>query len=373
MEFAYEADRRSPFRFRDPRIASKILDSIKSLGVKARYMHVCGTHQDTLVKYGLEPLLASAGIEVRAGPGCPVCVTTGLEFEEAIALAEAGKTVAAFGDVARAPGFNRSLLDVRAEGCKVKIVYSIRDAVRFAEKNGDPVVFMAVGFETTAPSTAATLIQSPPENFYVLSCHRLIPPAVKALLELGEIRLNGLIEPGHVSTIIGLDPYREISTRYRIPQVVAGFEPLDLLMAAYMLSRQIADGRFDVENEYARTVKPYGNIRARKLMEEVFEPFDITWRGFPVIKGSGLKLKPEFEGHDARTAFQDIIEDVHERFQGVGEPPGCRCGEVLRGILEPRDCPLFGRRCTPRTPVGPCMVSIEGTCYIRYRYGEGSA
>ncbi|MGC8961755.1 MAG: hydrogenase formation protein HypD [Candidatus Bathyarchaeia archaeon] len=370
MEFTGGVDRGSPFRFRDPQVASRILDSIKKLGITARYMHVCGTHQDTLVKYGLEPLLNSAGVEVRAGPGCPVCVTTGLEFEEAIALAEAGKTIAAFGDVARAPGFNRSLLDVRSEGCKVTIVYSVRDAVKLAERRGEPVIFMAVGFETTAPTTAAVLMESPPENFYILSCHRLIPPAVKALLELGEIRLNGLIQPGHVSTIIGLDPYSEISTRYRIPQVIAGFEPLDLLMAVYMLSKQLVEGRYEVENEYIRTVKPNGNVRARKLIEEVFTPCDVAWRGFPQIKGSGLKLRPEFEAYDARAAFQDVLENVHERFQGLGDPPGCRCGEVLRGVLEPRDCPLFGVRCIPQTPVGPCMVSVEGTCYIRYRYGE---
>ncbi|MBS7644885.1 MAG: hydrogenase formation protein HypD [Candidatus Bathyarchaeia archaeon] len=373
MEPGFEADWEVPFRFRDPGLASRIIDSIKSLGVNARYMHVCGTHQDTLVKYGLEPLLKSVGIEVRAGPGCPICVTTGLEYEEAIALAEAGKTVAAFGDAARAPGFNRSLLDARAGGCKVKIVYSIRDAVRLAEKESGEIVFMAVGFETTAPSTAATLTQSPPENFYVLSCHRVIPPAVKALLDLGEIKLNGLIQPGHVSTIIGLHPYREISYRYGIPQVVAGFEPLDLLMAVYMLSRQMVDGRSEVENEYSRTVKPDGNIRARRLMEEVFEPCDLAWRGFPEIRGSGLKLKSKFEAHDARAAFQDILEPVYEKFQGLGEPSGCRCGDVLRGVLDPRDCPLFGRRCNPKTPAGPCMVSIEGTCYIRYRYGEGQA
>lgn len=354
-------------------MTSKILESIRKLEVNVRYMHVCGTHQDTLVRYGLEPLLKSVGVEVRAGPGCPVCVTTGLEFEEVIALAESGKTVAAFGDVARAPGFDRSLLDVRAEGCKVRIVYSIMDAVRLAEKEEKPVIFMAVGFETTAPSTAATLLRSPPENFYILSCHRVIPPAVKALLEMGEIRLNGLIEPGHVSTIIGLDPYREISARYGIPQVVAGFEPLDMLIAVYMLSRQVVDGRAEVENEYTRTVRPGGNPKARRFIEEVFKPCDVVWRGFPEIKGSGLKLKPEFEAHDARMAFQDILEGVYERFSGLEEPAGCRCGEVLRGVIEPRECPLFGSRCTPRTPIGPCMVSIEGTCYIRYRYGEGVA
>jgi hydrogenase expression/formation protein HypD len=333
-------------------------------------MHVCGTHQDTLIRYGLDPLLRSVGVEVRAGPGCPVCVTTGLEFEEAIALAESGKIIATFGDVARAPGFNRSLFDAKADGCTIQVVYGIKDAVDLALKKKKDVVFMAVGFETTAPSTAATLTGDLPDNFYVLSCHRIMPPAILALLKMGEIKLDGLIEPGHVSTIIGLRPYEAISSLYSIPQVVAGFEPLDLLMAIYMLSKQVIEERTEVENEYSRIVKPDGNKKAQQLIDEVFESSNVAWRSFPVIKDSGLRIRSEFEKHDARYMFRDELEQVSTKFSDKKEAEGCRCGDVLRGVVDPHECPLFGETCKPRTPIGPCMVSVEGTCYIRFRYGE---
>jgi hydrogenase expression/formation protein HypD len=225
---------------------------------------------------------------------------------------------------------------------------------------------MGIGFETTAPTTASALLADPPPNFAVLSCHRLVPPALEAIAEMGEVRLNGMIQPGHVSTIIGTRPYEFLSKKYRVPQVVAGFEPLDLLMGVYMLAVQVKEGRAVVENEYKRVVHTDGNPIALKAMKDAFEPLSVRWRGFPVIKGSGLEIRKKLEHHDARKRFEDLLGPVRER--NHSEAKGCRCGEMLRGITVSEDCPLFGKRCTPGTPVGPCMVSREGSCYISYRY-----
>ncbi|MGQ9583273.1 MAG: hydrogenase formation protein HypD [Thermoplasmatota archaeon] len=359
------------FQLRDRALAERLLEKLKALGVRLRVMHVCGTHQDTLVRHGLEPLLAEANVEIRQGPGCPVCVTTPREIEEILLLAQAGKRVAAFGDMMRVPGPSGSLLQMQARGADVRVVYGVEDAVRLALGDGRETVFMAVGFETTAPGTALALRAKPPENFSVLTCHRTVPPALKALIEMGEVRLDGLIEPGHVSTIIGTRPYEPLSRKYRIPQVVAGFEPLDLLMAVYMLARQKKEGRAEVENEYSRVVRPEGNVRALELLESTFEPCDVAWRGFPVIPGSGLKLRAGLERWDARKRFADELAPLKDR--EFPEPKGCLCGEVLRGIREPQRCPLFGRRCRPDSPVGPCMVSAEGSCNILYKYGKWGA
>ncbi len=358
------------FRFRDKTLAEKILTGIRKLNPGSlRIMHVCGTHQDTLVRFGLDSLLREAGVEIRQGPGCPVCVTTDCEYLEAAVLAGKGKTVATFGDASKVPCMNgRSLLDLRAEGCDVRVVYGVDDALKLAVEKKLETVFLAIGFETTAPSTASTLLLEPPESFTVLTCHRYIPPAVKAILEMGEVRLQGLIEPGHVSTIIGVKPYVEISESFRIPQVVAGFEPLDLLMAVYMIARQVAEGRAEVENEYRRTVRYEGNPKALEILGEVFEPFNVGWRGFPEIPGSGMKLREGFQQYDARLRYEDELREVQGLLVELPEAKGCRCGEILRGIIDPWECPLFAKACTPRTPIGPCMVSIEGTCNIEYKY-----
>jgi hydrogenase expression/formation protein HypD len=353
-------------RFRDRAVANKVVQRIKELNLKIQVMHVCGTHQDTIVKYGLDSLLEECGVTVRQGPGCPVCVTTQKEIEEGIRLAETGKIVATYGDMVRVPGERRSLMDVRATGGKVQVVYSIQDAVSLAEKTKDDVVFIAVGFETTAPSTAVTLLEEPPSNFSVLNCHRYVPPALYALLEMGEVKIQGLIEPGHVSTIIGLRPYEELSAKYNVPQVVAGFEPLDVLMSVYMLAKQISDGEARVENEYSRIVKYEGNPKAIGALQKVFEPYDLKWRGFPVIPGSGMLIREQFEKYDARKIFRDELEDMSDR--EFEEPKGCKCSEVLRGLIDSTECPLFGKACTPQHPIGPCMVSIEGACSILYKY-----
>jgi len=248
-------------------------------------------------------------------------------------------------------------------------VYSIEDALFFAEKHKNKeVVFMAVGFETTAPTTAAVLLRNPPLNFSVLCCHRLIPPALQAILQMGEIKINGFIEPGHVSTIIGVKPYEFISKDYHIPQVIAGFEPIDLLMGAWMLVRQIQQGKAEVENEYIRAVKPQGNKKAQQIIRQVFEPVDVKWRGFPTIPHSGLRLRKKYASYDARKRYEDDLKDLAE--EEFAEPVGCLCGDVLRGLISSKECPLFGCQCTPDNPVGPCMVSSEGNCNIQYRYSK---
>jgi len=356
------------FRYRDRQVARAVVRRLKAMGLKLRLMHVCGTHQDTIVRFGLDALLADCGVEVRQGPGCPVCVTTAVEFTEAALLARRGKVLASFGDVLRVPTRWGSLLDLRGKGADVRVVYSIEDAVAVARETAKDVVFFAVGFETTAPSTAATLLPEPPENFSVLCAHRYVPPALHALLSMGEVRLQGLIEPGHVSTVIGLRPYEELSRRYGLPQVVAGFEPLDLLVAVYMLARQAAEGRAEVENEYRRSVRYEGNPKALKALNEVFEPCDVAWRGFPIIPRSGMALRSSFQGRDARRLFEDDLKALPLEREGASK--ACRCGDVLRGVIEPTECPLFAQSCTPLAPMGPCMVSIEGSCQIQYRYGR---
>jgi len=354
------------FKFRDKERADEILEELQRAGQDLTVMHVCGTHQDTLVRHGLEPLLKEVGVDIRQGPGCPVCVTNQREIEEIIKLAEEGVTVTAFGDMINVPGVSSSLNDAKSMGADVKIVYGVDDAVKYAENHDEDVVFMSVGFETTTPSIASAILNSPPDNFSILTCNRVIPPALKLILETGEIKLDGLIEPGHVSTIIGTEPYKPLSKKFKIPQVIAGFEPLDLLLAVLLLVRQKQQGRAEVENEYDRVVKPEGNIKALEAMKKVFEPKDIEWRGFPTIKNSGLELKDKFKQHDARKIFDHILEDVWET--EYEEPEGCLCGEVLRGVVDSEECPKFAEECTPQNPIGPCMVSREGGCNIAFRY-----
>ena len=360
------------FRFRDREMAERIYAGIKELDRPGRYMHVCGTHQDTLVKFGLEERLREAGIEIHQGPGCPVCVTSPGEIEEVFALARAGRTVAVFGDFMRIPGPTGTLFDLKAQGeAGVVIVYSVEDAIAYAREHlNEEVVYIGIGFETTAPSTAVAVRNAAArgvDNFTVLPMHRLLPPALEAVLSLGEVQLDGLIEPGHVSTIIGTGPYEPIARRYHIPQVVAGFEPLDLLMGVFMLTRQRAEGRVEVENQYSRVVRPDGNLAALEAMEDTFDTRSEKWRGFGLIPDSALGIKERYSAHDARRGNEDILENVWN--QDYREPPGCRCGEVLRGVLESRECPLFGTTCKPSSPVGPCMVSREGSCAIALKYG----
>jgi len=347
------------FPLRDKHVATQIISSIKKLNRHYTFMHVCGTHQDTLVKHGLDSLLSSCGIHIRQGPGCPVCVTSPKEIEEMLVIAEKNHIVATFGDMIRVPGEKKSLQNMKEQGCDVRTVYSVEDAVEIAKKNKQKdVVFMAVGFETTTPMNAAVIQQDPPENFSLLCCHRLIPPALQAILEMGEIHLDGLLQPGHVSVIIGSKPYEFLSEQYHIPQVIAGFEPLDLLMAAWMLTRQLKKQESLVENEYTRVVDQDGNTKAKALIDSVFEECNVKWRGFPVIPKSGLKIKRKYEQYDARKKYEDELRSVYEK--EFTEPKNCRCGDVLRGVISSEQCPLFGNTCQPTT--------TEGSCNIQYRY-----
>ena len=352
------------FKLRDEEAARKIVGLIKKENVKLRFMHVCGTHQDTLVRFGIEQMLKDTGVEIRQGPGCPVCGTTAEEVADAITLAEAGVTIAVFGDMMKVPTPIGSLADAKAGGADVRIVYSVEDAVRLAAEV-DKMVFMAIGFETTSPTTAAVMVEKLPENFSIYSCHRLLLPALQAIINMGEFQIDGLIEPGHVAVITGTRIFDEFSSKYQIPQVVTGFEPLDLLMATYMLVKQIKEGRAEVENEYTRLVKPEGNTKAFNLVNEVFKPVDRAWRGFPVIPLSAYDLREEFDAHNARKVYEDLLAQRPPVKEEIG---GCRCGGMLRGIIDPEQCPAFGKACNPRYPMGPCMVSREGGCNIAFRY-----
>lgn len=357
------------FSLKDKELAKEIVSNIKKLDVDLRFMHVCGTHQDTLVKHGLDSLLKECGVTIGQGPGCPVCVTTQREIEEMLLLAKSGKIVSSFGDMMKVPGEKDSLNSMKAEGFDVRTVYGIEDSINIAKENpGKEVVFMAIGFETTAPTTASTILSNPPNNFSILCCHRTMPYALKAILDMGELKIDGLIEPGHVSTIIGSKPYNFISKEYSVPQVIAGFEPIDVLMAAWMLVKQIKNKESFVQNEYKRAVHPEGNIKAQEMLSNVFEPCDIKWRGFPIIKKSGLKIRKKYESYDARKKYENELKWLKNK--DFTEPKGCLCGELLRGLVSPFDCPLFGKKCTPDNPIGPCMVSMEGSCNIEYRYSK---
>lgn len=357
------------FQYREKTLATKIMDLIREKHVNIKIMHVCGTHQDTLVRHGLDQMFFEAGIDIREGPGCPVCVTTTKEIEYAKHFVRKGKTVAVYGDMLRAPGVRGSLETERARGGNVIVVYSIQDAVDYAKAHQDrEIVFLAVGFETTIPSTAVIIRNGHPENFSVFSIHRLTPPAVKGIAELGNVSLNGLILPGHVSAIIGSTPWQFITDGFGVPQVVTGFEPLDLLMGTYMIVEQLEKGEGKVEIEYKRVVKPDGNQRAKKIMADVFEPVDVAWRGFTALANSGMKLRDKYSDSDAEKRYEDDLAELEGK--EFRDPPTCRCGEVIRGEVYPWDCTLFGKACIPDRPIGPCMVSTEGACSIEYKYGK---
>jgi len=348
-------------RFRDAALAKRVVEKIRRLASKqetVKICHVCGTHEWTITHFGLRSLLP-ANVEVIAGPGCPVCIVPASEFDEAIQLALKGMVVACFGDVLRVPGSKMSLLDAKAEGADVRVVYGVGDAVKMAIKERDKeFVFFAVGFETTAPSTAVEIVKKPPDNLSFLVSHRLIPPAMKLLVEMKDLSLNGFVAPGHVSTIIGVKPYRVFSEFYGMPTVVAGFEPLDVLFGVYMILKQLSEGKPRLENEYVRAVSLEGNVKAQELMKKVFEVVDGKWRGLGTIPSSTLKLREEYETFDARSKYGVKVEG------GVDIQPGCKCHLVIIGKVKPTECPLFMKACTPQKPVGPCMVSSEGTCQI---------
>ncbi|MDI6783348.1 MAG: hydrogenase formation protein HypD [bacterium] len=366
--------------YRDASLAKKILEKIelisRKIGRPVQLMEVCGTHTVAIFKSGIRELLPK-NIKLLSGPGCPVCVTAPEDIDAAIAVSENESVIlVTFGDMLRVPGTKSSLQEQKAEGKEVRIVYSCLDALEIAKQNPEKkVVFFAVGFETTSPTIAATVqlaVQNGIKNFYIYPAHKLIPPAMQALLESGEVNINGFICPGHVSAIIGEKPYRFIPEKYQIPCVIAGFEPLDILQAILMLLEQIAEQQAKVEIQYRRVVKPEGNPKAVETLYTVFEPTDVLWRGLGVIPNSGLKLKKEYHRFDVSEIIPLAIQFSAGR--GSACPArksylnACRCGEVLRGVITPPECSLFRKKCTPENPFGPCMVSTEGTCAAYYKY-----
>ncbi|MBS7616715.1 hydrogenase formation protein HypD [Candidatus Bathyarchaeota archaeon] len=348
-------------KFRDPELARRIAEKLHTIAPESgivKICHVCGTHEWTITHFGLRSLLPQ-NIEVIAGPGCPVCVTPASEIDEAVQIALKGVTVTCFGDVLRVPGSEKSLLDAKAEGADVRVVYSVADAIKMAEKEPrKDFAFFAIGFETTAPSTAVEVLKKPPKNISFLVSHRLIPPAMELLTRIEDLRINGFIAPGHVSTIIGLKAYEIFPKLYHMPTVVAGFEPLDVLFAVYMILKQIKNGEARLENEYARAVSWDGNVKAQELMRQTFDISDGEWRGLGKLPLSAFKLKKEYIKYDAREKFGIKIK------HGKDLPPGCQCHLVMIGKIKPTECPLFMKVCTPQKPIGACMVGIEGTCRI---------
>jgi hydrogenase expression/formation protein HypD len=347
-------------KFRDPKLAKKVTDHIRKIAPahKTKFCHVCGTHEWTITHYGLRSLLPDT-VEVIAGPGCPVCILPAADIDEAIALAERGVTVTSFGDLIRVPGSKTSLQKVKAQGGDVRIVYGLRDAIQMAKKSPDKeFVFLAVGFETTSPSTAIEVLNKPPKNFSFLVSHRVIPPAMELLLGIEGLQIDGFIAAGHVTTIIGMKPYEVFPTAYGMPTVAAGFEPLDVLFAIDMLLQQVKEGSAKLENEYKRVISWEGNVKAQQLVARVFDVVDGHWRGIGKLAKSALALKKEFEEYDARKKYDLHIEESQDILKG------CLCHMVMVGKINPSECPSYMKSCVPESPKGACMVSNEGTCRI---------
>ncbi|MEM2843310.1 MAG: hydrogenase formation protein HypD [Candidatus Bathyarchaeia archaeon] len=356
-------------QFRSLNLAKKALKRIKYLtpSHEVKFCHVCGTHEWVITHYGIRSLLPNK-IDVIAGPGCPVCIVPAKEIDEAVWLALNKATVLTFGDMIRVPGSKISLAQAKALGGKVKIVYSVKDAVEIAkQKPNEEFVFFAIGFETTAPSTALEAVRNPPKNLSFLISHRLIPPVMELLLGIGDLHIDGFIAPGHVSTIIGLKPYEVFPKVYKMPTVIAGFEPLDVLFALIILLKQISHGEAKLENEYSRSVKWNGNLKAQKLINEVFNVTDGFWRGLGKVPASALKLKEKYSSLDAKLKYEIKLNSPSKDLL-----PGCSCHLVIIGKIKPTECPLFMKACTPQTPKGSCMVSMEGTCAIWAKHGAST-
>ena len=354
---------------RSKEFTKKIIGSIKKLvneiNKPVKFMHVCGTHEHTISKYGLRTLLPK-DIEVLSGPGCPVCICPAADIDKAIELGKRDNTIlTTFGDMIRVPATNISLAELKAKGADVRIVYGPNDAIKIAEDNPNKeVIIFAIGFETTVPLIGYEIQSGPPSNFSVICAHKLIPAALELLMSQSLLKIDGIISPGHVSTIIGLKPYEIFSQGYRIPNVIAGFEPNDVLLSILMLLKQVRDKKYDTLNEYSRVVKPEGNKIAQKIIEDVFTSISSPWRGIGRIADGGLAIQKEYEEFDAEKKFNIEIK----KSQDI--PPGCSCHLIMVGKLYPYECKLFGKSCTPINPIGPCMVSMEGTCSIYYKYNK---
>lgn len=353
--------------FKDPDLAKGLIASIQSLAPveEATLMEVCGTHTVAIARNGIRGLMPET-VRLASGPGCPVCVTANKDIDTVIALARIpGVIITTFGDMTRVPGSTSSLLAEQAAGKDVRIVYSPLDALTIAQQNPDrEVVFVGVGFETTTPLVAMAIKRAASlglKNFSVFGAHKNMPGALEVIVNDPNLSLDALILPGHVSTIIGVEPYQFLADNYGIPGVITGFEPIDVLQGIAMILRQLHEGRAEIEIAYSRGVMAEGNPVAMAAINEVFETVPSTWRGLGEIPGSGYKIRDEFATFDA-------VERLRPEVEPTQDPKGCRCGDVLRGIMPPNECPLFRKVCTPENPVGPCMVSSEGSCAAYYRY-----
>lgn len=352
--------------YRTKEICQKLSQEIRHIHRReVRLMEVCGTHTMAIARNGIRQIIPGT-IHLLSGPGCPVCVTSQQDIDKFIEIAKQKDViVTTFGDLMRVPGSSTTLQKERANGADIRIVYSTMDCLEIAGQNPDKeVVFLGVGFETTAPTIAATVLAAKSrgiKNFSIISAHKLVPPALIALMENKDVRVGGFICPGHASVIIGGQAYVPIAEKYHVPCVVAGFEPADILQCILMLVKQIEKNEAIVEIAYKRAVTFEGNKKARDIMYSVFQPFDAVWRGIGLIPASGLELREDFENYNAEAKFDLTVEEVEE-------PKGCACGEILSGVKTPFDCPLFGKKCTPDEPVGPCMVSTEGTCAAYFKY-----
>ena len=357
--------------FRDAAAVRIVIDSTRALTTRPwTIMEVCGGQTHTIVRYGLDELLPDQ-ISLVHGPGCPVCVTPIEMIDAALALAMRREvTLCSFGDMLRVPGSSGDLFDAQAAGAEVRIVYSPLDALELARRQtGREVVFLAVGFETTAPTTAMAVYQAATlkiPNFSIVSAHVRVPPAIAAILASPDNRVQSFLAAGHVCTVMGIEEYRPIVERFRVPIVVTGFEPVDLVQGVAMCVRQLEEGRAELENQYARSVRSEGNLAAKKLIEEVFVPVDRRWRGLDTLPNSGLALRERYAAFDALRRFGLAPSRAPERTE-------CRAGEVLRGLLRPPECPAFGKSCTPEHPLGAPMVSSEGACAAYLRSGRFAA
>jgi hydrogenase expression/formation protein HypD len=352
--------------FRDSEISQQLIEKIKSISKKdIRFMEVCGTHTVSIFRSGIRSVLPQT-ISLLSGPGCPVCVTDQGEVDAFIELARVDDVIiTTFGDLVRVPGTRSSLQKESAGGRDIRVVYSTFDALEISKKNpAKKVVFLGVGFETTAPTIAAAILsaaQMGAKNFSVISAHKLVPPALQALMASADVRIDGFILPGHVSVIIGLNAYRPFFDRYQIPCVVAGFEPIDILQAISMLVEMLESDSPALDNAYPRAVTFEGNTKAQEILDEIFEPVDACWRGIGVIPQSGLKIREKYAAHNAQKLFDVEVSDAQT-------PKGCACGEILIGTKTPPECGLYKKVCTPMDPVGPCMVSTEGAWAAYYKY-----
>lgn len=358
--------------FRDPEKARAIADTLEKLGEgledpPATIMHVCGSHEQSIAKFGLRSMLPDT-VRLIMGPGCPVCITDMPEVDEAVALAERGVTVATYGDMLKVPGTTKSLDDARAEGSDIRIVYSAADVVEIAEEEDGEVVFFATGFETTAAPTAAVVLDDPPENLSILSAHKYVPPAMEIVAEMPDTDIQGYLAAGNAAIITGSGVFEGLVDRHGLPVVVGGFEPLDILAGIAKLVEMIRDDEAGVENAYPRCVTREGNESAQEQLWEVFEAVGGQWRGIADIPDANLVLREEYAEWDARERF-DIDTSALDDGGASRLAEECICGDIMSGVAEPTDCDMFGEECTPDDPVGACMVSSEGTCKIWHEYG----